>query len=355
MRFDCPDALKLMAYLDGELSPEERAPVSAHLSSCPDCSSFLETQGTLERSWRDSWQDPPDFRFNAMRKKLVTGGGSFRLPGWAIGIAAGAAAVFLGIRVFHTDERPGLERMIRGETSSLATPCEPAGAASQAVIDSVVPLSCETEQMELCEEESPEMAAVSPLVQDGRGGAGGVAEAVPVEVTLSTGEDTIVQQAQESDELTCDLEGMAFAESPDDVCTTETGIAAASYGMLSVGSGGYASEEAQACQSTVSTVNSQPVVSSGRTTLHEVNRDRPDSDMSGSVTLLCERPDGAPVSPWKELQVFVDSLLQTRSTLPALFHIDPLGYTVEQEGIPRVYLGVDDPAVVPLTVRVIFH
>ncbi|MFO7626962.1 MAG: anti-sigma factor [Candidatus Fermentibacteraceae bacterium] len=354
MRPDCPDALKLMAYMDGELSPVERAPISAHLSSCPDCSSFLETQGALERSWRDSWQDPPDFRFNVMRKKLFSGGGSFRLPGWAIGIAAGAAAVFLGIRVFHPAEQSSLESRMREEAFPQVVTSGPAPSDSQALIDSIVPLSEETEETEAFEEETPQTAAVSQTVEEPRGGTGGIGEAVQGEVALAPGEDTIVLQSQESDEFTGDLEGMAFAESQDDACLSGSGVAAASFGMQSVGAGGYALEETEACQSSVSTVNSQPAVSSGRAA-QEVSRDQPDSDMSVIVTLLCERPDGASVSPWKELYVFVDSLFQTRSNLPAMFNIDPLGYTVEQDGIPRVYLGVDDPGVVPLTVKVILH
>lgn len=355
MRPDCPDALKLMAYMDGELSPEERAPISAHVSNCPDCSSFLETQGALERSWRDSWQDPPDFRFNAMRKKLTSGRSSFRLPGWAIGIAAGAAAVFLGVRVFQPADRPGLESRIRGEAGGQVIASGPAGSDSQAVIDSVVSLSEDVPTTEACQEETLELAAVSPPLVGTIGGSGGMDEPGPGELTVSTGEGSIVMQPQESDDLTGDLEGAELAESQNDICTSETGLAAASFGTQAAGGGGGVAEEAEAMQqSSVSTVCSQPVGSCGRTA-YDASRDEPDSDSSRIVTLFCERPDGAPVSPWKELSSFVDSLLQTRSNLPAMFHIDPLGYTVEQDGIPRVYLGVDDPAVVPLTVRVMLH
>lgn len=355
MRPDCPDALKLMAYMDGELSPEEGAPISAHVSNCPDCSSFLETQGALERSWRDSWQDPPDFRFNAMRKKLTSGRSSFRLPGWAIGIAAGAAAVFLGVRVFQPADRPGLESRIRGEVGGQVIASGPAGSDSQAVIDSVVSLSEDRATTEAFEEEMTELAVVSPPLVETIGGTGGMDEPMPCEVALITGEDANAMQSQESGESTGDLEGMALTECPDDVCTVETGLASASYGAVSGGGGGLVAEETEAMQqSSASTVCSQPVGSCGRA-VYEASRDEPDSDSSRIVTLFCERPDGAPVSPWKELSFFVDSLFQTRSNLPAMFHIDPLGYTVEQDGIPRVYLGIDDPAVVPLTVRVMLH
>lgn len=354
MKPDCPGALKLMAYMDGELCPEERVQIMAHLSNCRDCSSFLETQGALERSWRDSWQDPPDFRFNAMRKKLVRGGGPFRLPGWAIGIAAGAAAVFLGVRVFQPTERPVLESRLREETVTQVAPSDPAVSDSQAVIDSVVSLSLDMSASEACDEEITEIAAISPSCVENSAVTGGSDETVPGEAALPIGEDAIVGQSQQSGELTGDLEGTVFAESPDDVCTSASGISAVSYGAQSVGGGGCLVEETEACQSTVSTAYCQPLVSSGRAS-SQVSREQPDSDASVIFTLLCERPDGAPVSPWKELTSFVDSLLLTRSNLPSLFFIDPLGYTVEQDGIPRVWLGVDDPGVVPLAVRVILH
>lgn len=355
MRPDCPDALKLMAYMDGELSPEERAPISAHLASCPDCSSFLETQSALERSWRDSWQDPPDFRFNAMRKKLFPGGRTLRLPGWAIGLAAGAAAVFLGIRVFQPSDRSGLESRIRGETGVQVIPSGPVIPDSQALIDSLAPLSAEVSEAEDCEEQTVETTVVPPPIQEERGGIGGIAETEPLEVTLSVGEEAIVHQMQESGDYTGDPEGAVFAESPDDMLQSQTGAGVGMISAQSAGGGEYATMAEEADASTVSAVNSSSAVGCCGRAASGVSLDQPDSDVSVAFTLLCERPDGAPVSPWKELSFFVDSLLLSRSNLPAMFHIDPLGFTVEQDGIPRVYLGVDDPAVVPLTVRVILH
>jgi hypothetical protein len=355
MRPDCPDALKLMAYMDGELTPEERAPISAHLASCPDCSSFLETQSALERSWRDSWQDPPDFRFNAMRKKLFPGGRTLRLPGWAIGLAAGAAAVFLGIRVFQPADRAGLESRIRGETDVQVIPSGPVMPDSQALIDSVAPLSGEVSEAEACEEQTVETIVIPPPTEDGRSGVGGITETEPVEMALSVAEEAIVHQPQEIGDNTGDLEGAVFAESPDDILQSQTGAGVGLVSAQSAGGGGYAAMAEETDASTVSTVSSSSAVGCCGRAASEVSLDQPDSDVSVAFTLLCERPDGAPVSPWKELSIFVDSLLQTRSSLPAMFHIDPLGFTVEQDGIPRVFLGVDDPAVVPLAVRVILH
>jgi len=58
------------------------------------------------------------------------------------------------------------------------------------------------------------------------------------------------------------------------------------------------------------------------------------------------------VRPWEGLTSFVQGLLDSLGRTPSEFRLDSLGYTVEQDGVPRTYLGVDDPAMVPMTVRV---
>jgi anti-sigma factor RsiW len=41
--FSCKDCVDvLLAYLDGEMSPEEEAHFKAHLGDCPPCVDFLE-------------------------------------------------------------------------------------------------------------------------------------------------------------------------------------------------------------------------------------------------------------------------------------------------------------------------
>jgi len=356
MRPDCPDALLLMAYMDGELSPEEGAPIELHLSICPECKSFLETQGALETSWRESWQDPPDFRFNAMRKKLAPRRARPGLPGWAIGIAAGAAAVFLGIRVFQPADRSELENRMRRETGAQVIPSGPSSPDSQALIDSVVTLSGEIPETEASEELTEEVAAVPPIAQDGdtRGGTGGIGGTVPGEVSLSTGEDAL-RQAQQYDEYTGDLEGVAFAESTDDSYQPQEGLVAGSFGAQSAGGGGYASMEEESDASEVAAVSSTSALGCSGRAASELTCDQPAVPVSDIVMLVCERPDGSAVSPWKELLAFADSLFQSGTDLPDVFRIDSLGYTVEQDGIPRVHLGVVDSAVVPLTVRVMLR
>jgi len=355
MRPDCPDALLLMAYMDGELSPEEGAPIELHLSICPECKSFLETQGTLETSWRESWQDPPDFRFNAMRKKLVPRRARHGLPGWAVGIAAGAAAVFLGIRVFQPADRSELENRMRLEAGAQEIPSGPVAPDSQALIDSVVTLSGEVPETE-AEEQTEEVAAVPTIAQDGDtlGGTGGIGGTVPGEVTLATGEDAL-QQTLQYDEITRDLEGVAFAESTDDSYQTQEGLVTGAFSVQSAGGGGYAPMEEESDASEVAAASSTSALGCSGRAASEISCDQPAGHVSDIAILVCERPDGSAVSPWKELLAFVDSLFQSGTDLPDVFHIDPLGYTVEQDGIPRVHLGVVDSAVVPMTVRVMLR
>lgn len=359
MRPDCPDALRLMAYLDGELSPGERETISGHISRCPECSSFIETQRELESSWRNSWQDPPDFRFSAMRRKLFRGG-HFRLPGWAIGMAAGAAAVFLGIRVFQPSDRSLLDSRLRGEEALGTAPSVPVVTDSPASIDSTsftVPVAEEMQEECPVGQQMDEAVPVEPESAGTGGIASGVGHPVPDEAVSTSGEDSALRQSPGYGSIPEDREGPALEEGTLEENASVTGMLAGASGMQSAGGGGAAAaSEAEVCESmTVSTVSaSQNQDSCGRS-LSVACDDALEADAEVTVTLLCERYDGAPVSPWKELRVFVDSLLQTRPDLPAIFHIDPLGYTVEQDGIPRVWLGVDDPAIVPLTVRVILH
>lgn len=355
MRPDCPGALKLMAYMDGELPPPESAVVAAHIAGCPACRSLLETQGAIEKSWRDSWQDPPDYRFNDMRRKLVQGRGHFRLPGWAIGLAAGAAAVFLGIRVFNPAGSPVLDSRIRGETAAREVPPDPSVPDTLAGIESAVPLT-EEMQDDVAVQPETEEEQFDELVASGAVGATAeLDEPAPEEASLASGEDAVLQQSQEVGDLTGGVEGLTFSESPGFGRASGSGVLSGAYEMQPAGGGGCAvSEEESESSSTIETFNSSQTASA-RTAVPDACRDMMDTDAEKAVTLLCERYDGAPVSPWKELCVFVDSLMQSRSNLPAMFNIDPLGFTVEQDGIPRVWLGVDDPAIVPLTVRVLLH
>ena len=53
----------LMAYLDGELPPEQRSTFEEHMAACPPCVTYLETYAEtvrLGQSCRDSEGPVPD-------------------------------------------------------------------------------------------------------------------------------------------------------------------------------------------------------------------------------------------------------------------------------------------------------
>jgi len=50
---------RLSEYLDGELSPAERAAVDAHLVICPECRSTLEALQDVVSGARSLWDSPP--------------------------------------------------------------------------------------------------------------------------------------------------------------------------------------------------------------------------------------------------------------------------------------------------------
>src|SRR5262245_41617639 len=50
----CPDPARLRGLLDGRLSSDEQADLTAHLDGCPDCQRALEDLAAGSSSWPDS-------------------------------------------------------------------------------------------------------------------------------------------------------------------------------------------------------------------------------------------------------------------------------------------------------------
>jgi hypothetical protein len=366
----CPDALKLMAYLDGELEPFEAESVRLHLSQCQECARRLESQRRLESAWRDSWRDPPDFRFLAMRDSVDRRARKPRgVPGWLIGAAAGAGAVFLGIRIFLGPGHGDLEERIRSETVPAAAQ-EP---VSEPLEESVAEMPADSLHLDqsMADTRSAESAdaRVNASGETGFQSADGAPYGqVPAGRTLG-GAQTVPEQAEETqpvqgligdldetpgcgfyrDAATEDLEqdtpGESESPAPvqlggegsgDDRAMEITVIAA------EAGAGGGGLSGASFAASSSAMAEEQ----------HQENGELSRVRAAKSFILSCTGPGGVDVRPWDLLTAFVDSLLQNRGWVPPVFQLDSLGFTVEQEGIPRADLGVDDPARVPLTVRV---
>lgn len=96
----CPSFDMLMRFMDGELSPGESALLGTHLENCPDCRRVLESQGMLERSYRESFAAPPEDAFRLMEKRVMASAPRTvrRIPA-SIQIAAALILTLAGMRL----------------------------------------------------------------------------------------------------------------------------------------------------------------------------------------------------------------------------------------------------------------
>lgn len=304
---NCPESSILMAYMDGELEPESAASIREHLAGCGECRAFLETQEVLERSWRDSWQDPPDFRFSAMRKRLETRNRKkAAVPAWLIGVAAGVAAVFLGVRVFPPERQQGLEQMVQREIQARHEEDLPAEIMETAAQPAA--------ELESTEETAHQETSDTPTP-----------ETRPAEPSTEVPSIAFTDALQESPSS----EAPAFFSLDEEAAMPD----------MVTGSGGIAGSTGRAAEGSAPM---EITLSSSRSFLEQ-------PVMEPGYHILCERPDGTLVPPWSELAAFVDSMLLVSDDFPSTFRLDSLGYTLEEDGLPRVFLGLE----APLTVRII--
>lgn len=87
---------RLSAYLDGELSPPDRALVAEHLAGCEECSRRLQALGLVDAAARELPAEPPAGYFSAfpsrVRRRLEgdTRARPWRVPAWTWAAAAAA-------------------------------------------------------------------------------------------------------------------------------------------------------------------------------------------------------------------------------------------------------------------------
>lgn len=112
---DCTEVREeFSALLDGELSPERRADVEAHLAACADCLRELDKLKRIDTMYRDlaPQEAPEDFeeRVRAARRENVV---AFRRPRrmayrlWPVLAAAAMLFVVVGLFVLRLDRIPG--------------------------------------------------------------------------------------------------------------------------------------------------------------------------------------------------------------------------------------------------------
>jgi hypothetical protein len=116
---------RLSAYVDGELSPPDRALVAEHLAGCEECSRRLQTLGVVDAAARALPAEPPPGYFAAfpsrVRRRLEgdTRERSWRMPAWAW---AAAAAALLAVVAPLTLMRAPLPGGLPREENALPTP-----------------------------------------------------------------------------------------------------------------------------------------------------------------------------------------------------------------------------------------
>jgi hypothetical protein len=113
---------RLSAYLDGELTREERAAVAEHVAACTECAARLAEFAAVDEATAALAAAPPSGYFEALparlRSRLAARPVTRRLPAWTW---AAAAALFLAlVTPFVLQQRP--EAVERREVSVAAPP-----------------------------------------------------------------------------------------------------------------------------------------------------------------------------------------------------------------------------------------
>lgn len=104
---NCEQALKVQAYLDGELDALEAAAVEAHLEGCADCQAQCEVQGDLKAALAGApyHRAPPLLRARITR---ALDGERKTRPGFWAGVTGGAGgmAIAAGLALFFLVRAP---------------------------------------------------------------------------------------------------------------------------------------------------------------------------------------------------------------------------------------------------------
>ena len=103
----CEEALALMsAKLDGALTPEQDAQLTAHLAACPDCANLMETLRGLDSQVTELREPAPQglkkgvlYRIDQATGKAKPSRRGWFGPGAAIGAVAAVLVLLVGLGV----------------------------------------------------------------------------------------------------------------------------------------------------------------------------------------------------------------------------------------------------------------
>ncbi|MDD2806616.1 MAG: anti-sigma factor [Elusimicrobiales bacterium] len=133
----------LSAYFDGELPPQERAAVDAHLAGCPECSAVLAQLGAVSGLVKKHGLEPVPL---SLKGQVLAGPKKASYP-WlkpVLALSTAAAGVLIVLNITKVPEQPSLSlgfgarasegfgsamSAASGETSQALPPREPAAAA----------------------------------------------------------------------------------------------------------------------------------------------------------------------------------------------------------------------------------
>jgi anti-sigma factor RsiW len=132
---------RLSAYLDGELSPPDRALVAEHLAGCEECSRRLQALTLVDAAARELPAEPPRGYFSSfpgrVRRRLEgdTRGRSWRVPAWTWAAAAAALlAVVAPLTLLRVRSPAGSipeEKAPRDLYNAPTPPASPAGVQGE--------------------------------------------------------------------------------------------------------------------------------------------------------------------------------------------------------------------------------
>ncbi len=97
---DCRRAESLYLYLEGELDPDDKRQLEAHLAACPDCRDALAERRLLHEAFTSlpPLEVPADFALSVMDRIPEAAG---RAAGWLAPLASGAAALVTCLLGFY--------------------------------------------------------------------------------------------------------------------------------------------------------------------------------------------------------------------------------------------------------------
>ena len=128
----CPSTeTRLLAYLDGDLSPDLRNEVEEHLAGCAKCRELFDTAGETAGALREApMLEPPDIGWSRLTERMAAG----KAPWLKFAAAAAILVVLAGIGILALDRDAPLVRNLEIEVVDAKDHVE--AAEAEEILDS---------------------------------------------------------------------------------------------------------------------------------------------------------------------------------------------------------------------------